>query len=108
MTSNIDFLVKKIKNNKFKDPKISYTSFLRKKGNRFCLKKLNEEFLELKKELIFNDKKKIIHEVADLIYHLLVLLEIKNIKFSYVIKELKIRQKISGIQEKKNRKKNVR
>ena len=37
-----------------------------------------------------------------------VLLEYKKIKFSQIIKELAKRQKISGIQEKKSRKKNVR
>ena len=108
MSSNINFLIKKIKNNKLKDPKVSYTSFLMKKGTLFCLKKLNEEFLELKKELMSKNKKKVIYEAADFIYHLLVLLEKKNISFFNIIRELKKRQKISGIQEKKNRKKNVR
>ena len=38
-------LVKIIKKNKKKNYKISYTSFLFKKGNSFCLKKLKEEML---------------------------------------------------------------
>jgi phosphoribosyl-ATP pyrophosphohydrolase len=108
MSANINFLIKKIKKNKFKSSRISYTSFLIKKGTFFCLKKLNEEFLELKKELLLNNKKKIIYETADLIYHLLVLLEKKKVNFFDVIKELKRRQKISGLVEKNNRKKNVR
>ncbi len=45
---------------------------------------------------------------ADLLYHFLVLLEFKKISIGSVMRELKRRQKISGIQEKKNRKKNVR
>jgi phosphoribosyl-ATP pyrophosphohydrolase len=108
MSTNINFLIKKIKKNKFKSPRISYTSFLIKKSTLFCLKKLNEEFLELRKELLLNRKKKIIYETADLIYHLLVLLEKKKINFFDVIKELKRRQKTSGLVEKNNRKKNVR
>jgi len=105
MTSNINFLIKKIKKNKSKNPEMSYTSFLIKKGSNFCLKKLQEEFFELKKELSSRNKKKIIHEKADVVYHLLVLLEKKKVNFFNVVKELKKRQKISGIQEKKNRKK---
>lgn len=107
MSSNINFLIKKIKKNKFKNPRISYTSFLIKKNTLFCLKKLKEEFLELRKEFLLNNKKKIIHETADLIYHLLVLLEKKKINFFHIVNELKRRQKISGIVEKHNRKKNV-
>ena len=42
-----------------------------------------------------------------MLYHLLVLLELKKIKFSSILKELKKRQKISGIEEKLARK-NVR
>lgn len=107
MSSNINFLIKKIKKNKFKNSKTSYTSFLIKKGTLFCIKKLKEEFLELNKELLSNNKKKIIYETADLIYHLLVLLEKKKINFFHIVNELKKRQKISGIVEKNNRKKNV-
>jgi phosphoribosyl-ATP pyrophosphohydrolase len=108
MNSNLNFLIKKIKTNKSKNPKISYTSFLIKKNNNFYLKKLKEEFLELIKELLSGNKKKIIHETADLIYHLLVSLEKRKVNFFDVVKELKKRQKISGIEEKKNRKKYVR
>jgi len=108
MTSNLNFLIKKIKKNKYKNPKTSYTSLLIKKNNFFYLKKLKEEFSELIKELLTKNKKKIVHEAADLIYHLLVSLEKKKVNFFEVVRELKKRQKISGIEEKKNRKKYVR
>jgi phosphoribosyl-ATP pyrophosphohydrolase len=108
MTSNLNFLIKKIKKNKSKNPKISYTSFLIKKNNHFYIKKLREEFSELVKELLSRNKKKIVHEAADLIYHLLVSLEKKKVNFFDVVKELRKRQKISGIEEKKSRKKHVR
>ena len=42
------------------------------------------------------------------LYHFLVLLEFKKISITSIMKELKRRQKISGIQEKKSRNKNVR
>ena len=101
-------LIKIIKNNKNKDIKISYTASLMKKGNNFCIKKFMEEAKELAASVKYSNKKDITHEAADLLYHFLVLLEFKKISMASVMKELKRRQKISGIQEKKNRKKNVR
>ena len=44
------------------------------------------------------------HEAADTIYHLLVTLEVANIKFEDVLKELENRKNQSGIEEKNNRK----
>ena len=67
-----------------------------------------EESRELASSAKYSNKKNIIHEAADLLYHFLVLLEFKKISMTSVMNELKRRQKISGIQEKKNRKKNVR
>ena len=101
-------LIKVIKKNKNKNPKISYTASLMKKGKNFCIKKFMEEAKELAVSGKYSNKKNIIHEAADLLYHFLVLLEFKKISISSVMGELKRRQKISGIQEKKNRKKNVR
>jgi len=101
-------LIKVIKKNKNKNPKISYTASLMKKGKNFCIKKFMEEAKELAVSVKYSNKKNIIHEAADLLYHFLVLLEFKKISISSVMRELKRRQKISGIQEKKNRKKNVR
>ncbi len=107
MNTDINFLISKIKKNKLRNPKISYTSFLVNKGEKYCLNKIKEECLELVFSAKSNKKKKIIHESADLIYHLLVFLELKRVSFFKVIKELKRRTKFSGIIEKKNRK-NVR
>jgi phosphoribosyl-ATP pyrophosphohydrolase len=108
MSSVLFNLIKIIKKRKKTKSNNSYTYFLFKKGKMFILKKLKEEALELLFAFKGNNKKNIIHETADLIYHLLVMLEIKNIKIDNILKELVKRQKISGIQEKKNRKKNVR
>ena len=44
------------------------------------------------------------HEAADLIYHLLVALEVANVKFEDVLNELEKRKARSGIEEKKSRK----
>ena len=67
-----------------------------------------EEAKELFKASHYKNKKHIKYEAADLLYHFLVLLEFKSVSFSSILSELKKRRKISGIQEKSNRKKNVR
>jgi len=101
-------LVKIIKKNKKKSYVISYTSFLFKKGDSFCLKKLKEEINELLISLKKNNNKDVIHETADLIYHLLVVLEIRKINIKSIFYELKKRMKISGLEEKRRRPSNVR
>ena len=108
MFKELSKLVKIIKKNKNKDPKISYTASLLKKGKIFCIKKFIEEARELASSSKYSNKKNIVHEASDLLYHFLVLLEFKKISITSIMKELKRRQRISGIQEKKNRKKNVR
>ncbi|NKA16889.1 MAG: phosphoribosyl-ATP diphosphatase [Alphaproteobacteria bacterium] len=101
-------LIRVIKKNKNKNPKISYTANLIKKGKNFCIKKFSEEAKEFAISSKYSNKKNIVYEAADLLYHFLVLLEFKKISIFLVMKELKRRQKISGMEEKKNRKKNVR
>jgi phosphoribosyl-ATP pyrophosphohydrolase len=103
MFKNLEKLIKKIKKQKNKNPKISYTASLFKKGKNFCIKKFMEEARELAASSKYSNKKNIVHEAADLFYHFLVLLELKKIKMSLIMRELKKRQKISGIQEKNNR-----
>jgi len=108
MFKNLEQLIKKIKKQKYKDPNISYTASLFKKGKNFCIKKFMEEARELAASSKYSNKKNIVHEASDLLYHFLALLEFKKVSISSVMKELKKRQRISKIQEKKNRKKNVR
>ena len=108
MFRELSRLVKIIKKNKNKDPKISYTASILIKGKIFCIKKFIEEARELASSSKYSNKKNIIHEASDLLYHFLVLLEFKKISITSIMKELKRRQKISGIQEKNLRKKNVR
>jgi phosphoribosyl-ATP pyrophosphohydrolase len=103
MFKELSKLVKTIKKNKNKSSNISYTASLFKKGKNFCIKKFMEEARELATSSKYSNKKNIVHEASDLLYHFLVLLELKKIKMSLIMKELKKRQKISGIQEKNNR-----
>jgi phosphoribosyl-ATP pyrophosphohydrolase len=108
MFKELSKLVKIIKKNKNKDRNISYTASLFKKGKNFCIKKFLEEAREFASSSKYSNKKNIIHEASDLLYHFLVLLEFKKISITSIMKELKRRQKITGIQEKNRRKKNVR
>ena len=98
----IDDLVKTIRDRKNSSPDKSYTSSLLSDGLSKCIDKLEEEFGELKEAL--NAKNNEVHEAADLIYHLLVVLEAANVKFEDVLNELEKRKNQSGIEEKKNRK----
>ena len=91
-----------IETRKNKDVKKSYTSFLLSKGFKECLSRFQEEAEEFS-EAIQNNKN-IIHESADVIYHLLVTLESRGIKLSDVIDELEKRKNQSGLEEKQNRK----
>jgi phosphoribosyl-ATP pyrophosphohydrolase len=101
MSENLVNLVKTIRDRKNKDEDKSYTSSLLSSGLSKCIDKMEEEFDELKVAL--NTKSNIVHETADIIYHLLVTLEAADIKFEDVLKELENRKKRSGIEEKKNR-----
>ena len=101
MSETIEKLVKTIKSRKGNDVKSSYTSFLLSKGNEHCLDKLKEEMVEL--EDAIKNKKNIVHETADVIYHLLVTLESAGVNFDDVIGELEKRKGVSGFEEKRNR-----
>jgi phosphoribosyl-ATP pyrophosphohydrolase len=101
MSENLIDLVKIIRKRKNKDKDKSYTSSLLSGGLSKCIDKMEEEFTELKEAL--NDRSNVVHEAADIIYHILVTLEVADIKFEDVLKELENRKKQSGIEEKNNR-----
>ena len=101
MSGTIEKLVKTIKLKKGSDIKSSYTASLLSKGNDHCLNRLKEELAEL--EDAIKNKKNIVHETADVIYHLLVTLESAGVNFDDVIAELEKRKGVSGFEEKRNR-----
>ena len=101
MSENLLNLVKIIRDRKNKDEDKSYTSSLLSGGLSKCIDKMEEEFGEFKEAL--NKDSNIVHEAADIVYHILVALEAANIKFEDILKELENRKKQSGIEEKKNR-----
>lgn len=78
----------------------SYTRELLDAGPERCAKKLGEEATEMVIAALGNDRGALTREAADLIYHLLVLLESRQVALGDVLKELESRMGISGLAEK--------
>jgi phosphoribosyl-ATP pyrophosphohydrolase len=87
------------------DPTKSYTASLYRDGLEAILKKVNEEAFETIIAARQGDNKELIHEVADLWFHTLVLMAHKNLSAEDVLNELAKREGTSGIEEKENRSK---
>ena len=83
--------------------KDSYTRALLDKGIDHCVKKLGEEAVETAIAAVQDDKGRLIAETADLLYHLLVVLEACGVTLAQVEAELEKRTKQSGHEEKASR-----
>tara|TARA_B100000959_G_scaffold177267_1_gene185435 strand:+ start:310 stop:633 length:324 start_codon:yes stop_codon:yes gene_type:complete len=83
----------------------SYVASLYNNGTDQILEKIREESAEVIMAAKGDGNDKIIHEVADLWFHVLVLLRYKNISVSDIETELARRFGISGLEEKRNRSK---
>ena len=81
----------------------SYTRALIEKGVAHCAKKLGEEAIETGLAAVQDDRGQLIAEAADLLYHLLVLLEARGITLAEVEAELEKRTAQSGHEEKASR-----
>tara|TARA_A100001011_G_C14001015_1_gene711393 strand:- start:68 stop:391 length:324 start_codon:yes stop_codon:yes gene_type:complete len=88
---------------KHESPQSSYTAFLLDKGIEKCAQKFGEEAIEVIIAANSRNDKNFKTEVADLLYHLLVLLKIKDTPLEDVLKVLSERKGISGHEEKKSR-----
>ncbi|MEO1928353.1 MAG: bifunctional phosphoribosyl-AMP cyclohydrolase/phosphoribosyl-ATP diphosphatase HisIE [Nautiliaceae bacterium] len=101
----IDKLYHTLLDRKNADPQTSYVSSLYHKGENSLLKKVAEEAAEFCFAVKDDNKKEIIYEAADLAFHTLIALALKNIHPEAILEELKRREGVSGIEEKRNRKK---
>jgi phosphoribosyl-ATP pyrophosphohydrolase len=81
----------------------SYTRKLLDAGPEQAAKKLGEEAVETAIAAVSGDKNALVAESADLLYHLLVLLEARGVALSDVYAELERRTARSGIDEKESR-----
>lgn len=78
----------------------SYTRQLLEGGPRLCAKKLGEEATETIIAALAEDDGALKNEAADLLYHLLVLLESRRLDVSDVLAVLSGRMGTSGLAEK--------
>ena len=94
--TNTSFLFKLeeiIKSRKSKDESESYTAKLLNGPLRRIAQKVGEEGVETALASVTETDGKLISESADLLYHLLVLLQAKNLELSDVVNELNKRHK---------------
>ena len=82
---------------------VSYTRKLLDHGVAHCAKKLGEEAIETVLAAVEEDRARLIAEAADLIYHLLVVLEARGISLADVEAQLAERTRQSGLTEKASR-----
>jgi len=81
-------------------PDVSYTRKLLDRGVAHCAKKLGEEAVEAAIAAVGEDRDRVIAEAADVIYHLLVVLQARGIGLAEVEAELERRSMQSGLAEK--------
>jgi len=78
----------------------SYTRKLLDGGVAYCAKKFGEEAIETVLAAVGEDRDRMIAESADLLYHLLVVLEARGIGLAEVEAALAERTGMSGLEEK--------
>ncbi len=81
----------------------SYTAKLFARGIDKAAQKLGEEAVETVIAAIRGDQIGVMKETADLLYHLLVVLELSGVSLSSVMDELQARTAQTGLQEKDSR-----
>jgi phosphoribosyl-ATP pyrophosphohydrolase len=96
-------LAERIKERAAAAPDASYTRRLLDRGVAHCAKKLGEEGVETALAAVGGDREALIAEAADLLYHLLVVLESRGVTLAEVEAALARRTATSGLEEKASR-----
>ena len=99
----LDELAKTIAARATADPDSSWTARLLAKGPEKCAEKFGEEAVEAIIEAVKGDKAGLTSEAADVLFHLLVMLQSRDVALSDVMAELARRQGTSGLAEKASR-----
>ena len=102
MSVIIDQLEQVLEDRKHEKSDNSYVASLYNKGNDYICDKILEEASELV-EASGDTQQRLIHESADLLFHVLVLLASRDVKYARIEEELERRFGTSGIDEKNNR-----
>ena len=84
-------------------PDTSYVAKLNAAGIEKIAQKLGEEAVETVIAALSGGREEVVGEAADLIFHLLVLLQARRITLEEVMAELDRREGTSGIEEKASR-----
>ena len=104
VTASLHTLAATIAARRGADPASSYVARLLTAGTPLAARKLGEEAVECVVAALSGTPAELTSEAADLIFHLLVLLETRDVRFADVVVELARREGVSGIDEKAARK----
>jgi len=85
------------------DPDDSWTAKLLARGPEKCAEKFGEEAVEAVIEAVKGDRDRLTAEAADVLYHLLVMLQARGVTLDEVLAELDRRAGTSGLEEKARR-----
>lgn len=103
MTDTLSVLEATIAARRGADPDSSYVAKLNARGLGKIAQKLGEEATETVIAALTEGRAELVGEAADLLFHLLVLLNAKGVPLSEVLAELDRREGTSGIAEKASR-----
>lgn len=82
------------------DTDSSYTAKLLGRGIAKCAQKLGEEAVETAIAAVQQDREEVRKEAADLLYHLLIVLQASDVSLDDVMQELANRTRQTGLEEK--------
>ena len=99
----LDRLEATLRERRHADPAQSYVARLHSGGVGQIAQKIGEEAVETVIAALDGDEAALTAEAADLVFHLLVLLDAKGLAFADVLAELERREGVSGIAEKAGR-----
>src|SRR4051794_17366107 len=102
-SNTLDRLADTIRQRRAEPTDTSYTAQLLAAGVERCAKKFGEEAVEAVIAALGSDSTAFKSEAADVLYHLLVLLEARGIALADVLEVLDGRQGTSGLAEKAGR-----
>ena len=100
---NLEDLIKIIDTRATANPSESWTAKLLSQGPEKCAEKFGEESVEAIIEAVKGNDKELISEAADVLFHYLVMLKSRDIKFTDILTELENRTNKSGLLEKEER-----
>ena len=107
MSFTIEALAARLAERAKASPEDSYTARLISKGVEKCAQKLGEEAVETVIAALGDDRDELVKESADLVYHLLVLLQARDVGLAEVCAELDRRTATTGLAEKAARRKDA-